>query len=262
MLKAVDTHAHLDFPDFDRDRDDLLAELAQSQVGVINVATDLASVEKVVDLSRRNELIWGAVGLHPTEITSATLTELPKLIERWRVLLTDNPKLVAVGEIGLDYYRDQSRDSANRQIATLRQMLGFSLEVGKPVIFHCREAYGDLTTILKDYPGLKGVVHCFSGSYEQAKQFLELGLKLSFTANITYERNDYLRQTLVRLPLQELMLETDCPFLPLETERGNRNDPRTVLEIAKTVASVKNEDVTKVLAQTTINARNLFGLGR
>jgi TatD DNase family protein len=257
-MKIIDTHAHLDFPDFDPDREQLVEELSAASIGVINPATDRQSIERVDRLSRQHPLIWGALGLHPTDVTASVLTELPSLIEQWQRSFEKNPKLVAVGEVGLDYYH--RADSAPSQKAALRQFLTLAKERRLPVIFHCRDAYGDLVTMLADYPGTRGVIHCFSGTQEQAERFIALGLYISFTNIITYAKNEGLRQTAAALPLEKILVETDAPFLPPEDKRGERNDPRNVAGVAETIARLHNSDLDAIAKQTTINARELFSL--
>src|SRR5579864_9217160 len=160
-MRLIDSHAHLDFPEFDVDRQQLLKELEQKDIGVIDVATDLESIDQVMTLATQQRLVWGALGLHPTAVTSATLTQLPALLDRLQKAFSQNSKLVALGEIGLDYLRAQDTTSAANQKAALRQFLIFAQGQSLPVIFHCREAYGDLLTMLQDYSGIKGVIHCF-----------------------------------------------------------------------------------------------------
>ncbi len=259
-MLAVDTHAHLDFPNFDADRAELIAKLAEEEIGVINIATDFESNQKVVNLARDNDLVWAAVGLHPTEVNPHTLVQLADQLERLKGLVQSNPKVVAIGEIGLDYYREESRRLAKTQKAVLRQFLTIARELNLPVVFHCREAYGDLLMILADYPGTRGVIHCFTGTKDEAEKFLGLGLYISFTATVSYPANDSQRQTVFAVPLDQMFLETDCPFLvPLE-RRGQRNDPRTIFEVARTIAAIKNITEEDVLKATTVNAIKFFGL--
>lgn len=258
-MEWIDTHAHLDFAEFDDDRGKLIKTLADQKIGVINPATDEASVAKIDKLTRENSLVWGAVGLHPTDITSETTTRLPGVLKDWSKMIAANPRLVAVGEVGLDYYH--KRDSAHQQKIALRQMITFAIDHDLPVIFHCRDAYGDLGTILDNYPGLRGVVHCFSGSSTQASQFLEAGLNLSFTCNVTYDKNDELRQVITTTPLEKIMIETDSPFLAPQDRRGERNDPTQVVEVAKVIAAQKKVTIETVARQTTANAQKLFKIG-
>ncbi len=255
-MYLVDTHAHLDFNDFDQDRARLISELSEAKIAVINPATTRSSNARIDQLAGQHPLIWGAVGLHPTEITPETLVELPTLLKEWDERMSRNHKLIAVGEIGLDYFH--RNHTAATQKAALRQMLTFALDRTVPVIFHCRQAYGDLVTILENYPGIRGVVHCFSGTQTQAEQFIGLGLHLSFTNNITYPANDQLRAVVRSIPFDRLMLETDAPFLPPHEQRGRRNDPRNALQVAQTVAILTERSVEAVATQTTTTAQKLF----
>lgn len=259
-MRAIDTHAHLDFPQFDGDRTTLINQLAEEKIGVINIATDFASNQKVVDLANTNDLIWATVGLHPTEVDSDTLANLASQLERLKTLAESNQKVVAIGEVGLDYYRKESMSQAETQKAVLRQFLTLAKELNLPLVFHCRDAYGDLLTILADYPGTRGVMHCFTGTTTEARSFLDLGLYVSFTATVTYPANDTERETIASVPLKRMFLETDCPFLVPQARRGMRNDPRTIFEVAQTIATVKKVSEEEVLKQTTANAIAFFGL--
>ncbi|MEK7548591.1 MAG: TatD family hydrolase, partial [Patescibacteria group bacterium] len=205
-MRVVDCHVHLDFSQFDQDRQSLIELLAAEELFVINIATDLDSIEAVDRLSRENRLIWGAIGLHPCEITANTLIELPAELNRWRHLLNQNPKLVAIGEIGLDYHRLPEAGATSRQRAVLEEMIIFALEVEKPIIFHCRDAYGDLATIISQHSGLRGVVHCFSGNWQEAEAFLELGLYLSLAGNLTYPKSGAIVDVAKRAPLERLLI--------------------------------------------------------
>ncbi len=257
-MRFFDTHAHLDFNHFDADRSAIIATLSNQEIGVLNPATDEASIAEIDRLTRANPLIWGAVGLHPTDITAETLLRLPALIREWKEKIQNNSRLVAVGEIGLDYYHH--KEGASQQKAALRQMLTMADECGLPVIFHCRDAYGDLVTLLEAYPTIRGVIHCFGGSLGQAEQFLSLGLHLSFTCNVTYEKNEELREVIRSTPIERLMIETDSPFLGPADRRGERNDPTNVVKVAEVVAREKQLTVEQVGAQTTATALKLFNI--
>lgn len=259
-MRLVDTHVHLDFPDFAADRAALIAELAKQQIGVINISTSLESIPQVVELANNNPLIWGMIGLHPTDIGPETIPAIPGLVQEWADILQTNHKIVGIGEIGLDYYHDRSTEAASRQKGALKQFLMLAKEQNKPVTFHCRDAYGDLLTILRDYAPIKGVIHCFAGSSEQAKQFVDLGLWLSFTAIITYPKNEALCAVVQQTPLERIMIETDSPFLPPEGKRGQRNDPTAVAVVAQAIAEIKGISMAELAAQTIQNAVGFFGL--
>ena len=257
-MKAIDTHAHLDFSAYDQDRGDVIKKLEVQGIGVINIATDEASLEAVDLLSKDNKLIWGAVGIHPTEVNPKTLVNLSDFIEKLEKLQNNNPKLVAIGEIGLDYFH--SKAHVSNQKAVLTELLNYAKKSDIPVIFHCRDAYGDLLTILKHYPKLRGVIHCYSGTIEQVREYLDMGFYISFTGMLTYKNNNALRETSLEVPMDKLLLETDSPFLAPQTNRGNRNDPMAIIEIAQQHADLRNMPVDDVLKETTNNAVGLFGL--
>jgi TatD DNase family protein len=257
-MRWIDTHAHLDFSVFDHDRETILQELATQGIGVLNPATDEASIVEIDKLTRRSPMLWGALGLHPTDITVELIGRFSELLKHWNELLNANPRLVAIGEIGLDYYH--KNDSAHHQKAALRQMLTFAVERNLPVIFHCRDAYGDLVTLLGDYPKVRGVIHCFSGTLSQAEQFLDLGLHLSFTCNVTYEKNESLREIIRQIPFDRLMIETDSPFLSSSSRRGLRNDPTQVVKVAEVIAQQKGVPLDEVARQTTATAQKLFNI--
>lgn len=259
-MRAIDTHAHLDFPDYDSDREQLIRSLEQQSIGVITIAADLDSNRQTDDLSSRYPLVWGTLGIHPTDVDSATALELPKILDQFTAQIAENPKLVAIGEIGLDYFRDSSHHSAQLQKTVFRALLSYAKEKNLPVSIHCREAFGDTITILRDYPGINGVLHCFNGTAEQAAQLLELGFYISFTGMLTYPKNSDLRSVSARVPLERLLLETDAPFLAPQSRRGERNDSTAILEIAATHAEIRNCAVEKIEQQTTENALRLFGI--
>lgn len=258
-MKAIDTHAHLDFNQFDSDRADVIAKLETEDIGVINISSSLESISQVVELTK-NRLIWGAIGLHPDDITDSTLVGLPSLLDQWALITRDNPKIVAVGEVGLDYYQKNDKALFGQQQTALRSFITFANEKKLPLVFHCREAYGDLLTILHDYPGTRGVVHCFSADQELAEQFLALGLNLSFTAMLSYPKNEYLRAIAKETPLDRIMLETDCPFLPVQEKRGQRNDPWAILRVAEIIAQEKSQPLEEILRFTTQNAQKMFNI--
>lgn len=260
MLRAIDTHAHLDFPNFDSDRDQLVKTLEQEGVGVINIATTVESNNLVDKLTKEYRYVWGALGVHPTEITPETVLNLPSILDHFSQLVSANTKLVAIGEIGLDYHHQTNSNGADRQKAVLRQLLTFAQEKNLPIIVHCRKAYGDMATILGDYHGLRGVIHCFSGSESDAEAFLSLGYSISLAGMITYPANGELRQTSKIIPLDRLLLETDSPFLAPQSARGERNDPRAILEIAKVHAGLRQIEADEVVRQTFENAQHLFGI--
>lgn len=259
----IDTHAHLDFPEFKNEVHQVLGRALQADVKrIINVGVDFESSKRSIDLSRKYPEVYATVGIHPHSANDLDIETKQRLFT-----LATHPKVVAVGEIGLDYYylkrSSQFSKYPNRekQIFCFEQMLDLSIELRLPVIIHCREAKSDLYAILKSYQrDIRGVVHCFSGDWEFAKNIMEIGLSLSFTGNITFKQGTELERIVAEIPLGSMMIETDCPNLAPEPYRGKRNEPAYVVRVAEEIARIKGVSVTEVEKQTTKKATTLFGL--
>ncbi|MFH1092859.1 MAG: TatD family hydrolase [Candidatus Omnitrophota bacterium] len=260
----IDTHCHLDFKQFDADRQDVINRAKEQGIGyIINVAADLKGSVQSLKLAAEYDCIFATAGIHPHYALKTGEDELRQLRE-----LTENKKIVALGEVGLDYYNHEAEHFLiDRKIKLKQQeLLCAFIEIARerqlPIIFHCREAHDDLLAILKD--NLKGrvkaVVHCFSGSKEFLRNCLELGIKVSFTANITYKKADDLRDIVSYVPLEEMFLETDAPFLAPQAKRGKRNEPSYTEYIAQEVARIKKMDAGKVADITTRSARLFFNI--
>ena len=256
----VDSHCHLDFPDYQADFESVLERTKLALEFVVNVGTDLKSSERALELAQQHSFVYAAVGVHPHE--AATLTD--STIDRLRTLAR-NPRVVAIGECGLDYAGfDGAADEAKKveQKSVFTEQLQVAAEAKLPIIIHCREAYDDVLTVLRAQPTpTSGVVHCFLGNSEQAQAFLELGWYLSFTGIITFKNaGEELLKVVRETPLERLLLETDAPFLTPVPYRGKRNEPAYVVEVAKKAAELKGISVEEIDKATTENARTLFGI--
>ena len=256
-MRLVDTHCHLHRAEFDGDRAETLKRAEEAGlVAFLDPATDLASNRRVVETARNHAPVHAAVGVHPhhaAEVTEEALVEL--------AALAADEKVAAVGEIGLDYYRELSPRAVQQE--ALRKQLALAHELNKPVILHCREAFPDLFAILREClkPPIRGVLHCFSGDWEAAREGLELGLYLSFAGNLTFPKSEPLRAVAADVPFDRVLLETDAPFLAPQTHRGKRNEPALLRTLVSTWAKLRDlseEDVARV---TTANAHHLFGIG-
>lgn len=252
-MRLFDTHAHLDFPQFDGDRSLILSTMREKNVFAINVGVDLQTSAASLKLSQENPHIFPACGIHPHEAKHATPEALAKLVE----LLKNGA--VAVGECGLDFYRNLSPKEA--QIAAFRAQLRIAKELDLPVILHERAAWAEFVAILREEGPVRGVVHAFSGDLLRAQEALSLGLFLGIGGPVTYPKNEALREALQRIPLSRILLETDAPYLPPQAFRGQRNDPLKVRWVAEKVAQVKGLSVEEVAEATFVNAQKLFGLG-
>ncbi len=251
----IDTHCHLDFPDFDSDREIVLNNAKSAGVAaIINVASSLNGSRNAVSLAETNESLFASVGIHPHDSKDYSDLLLPEI-----ETLAGQRKVVAIGEVGLDFYRNLSKASV--QIEVFEKFITLSETKKLPLIVHSRLAQEQTLAILKNHPKLKStgvVIHCFSGDADFLKKCLDEGFFVSFTCNITYKKADAIRQVVNLVPLDRMFLETDAPYLSPEGKRGRRNEPANVAEAAREVARIKQEDFEKVCGQTTQNAKKFF----
>lgn len=256
----IDTHCHLNFPDF---KNEVSAVIGRARdVGVekmINVGIDVETSKSSIDLARRYPEIYATCGIHPHCAKELDIESKGRLIS-----FSNHEKVIAIGEVGLDYYYlKRSSKYANypnrsEQIFCFEQMLDLALETNLPAVVHSREAEADTLSILKTYKGqLRAVVHCFSGDYNFAEKILDMGFTVSFTGNITYN-NAMAWEAIEKLPLGSMMIETDAPYLAPEVYRGKRNEPAYVVEVAKKIAEIKKISLAEVERETTKKATKFF----
>ncbi|MDP3900030.1 MAG: TatD family hydrolase [bacterium] len=286
-FQLIDTHCHLNFQAYTKDVDAVIRRALDQKISLIIPATELKSSKRAVEIARKYEAgVYAAVGLHPVHLQDSEFEEEGKKIkmkgERFDYdsyqRLAQSGKVVAIGEIGLDYHylpigqtglpEDKTKVRQNQQLQqfTFLQQLELANDIGKPAIIHCRDAHDDVLKLIKDFysrkpsrsGALKGVMHCFSGDWELAWQYFDLGFLISFTGLITFNNSwdDLLR----KVPLNKIMIETDSPFMAPATQRGKRNEPSYVVEVAKKIAELKNITVESVAKATTQNAQALFGI--
>ena len=248
-----DTHAHINDPVFDEDRDAVLRSLKEKGVGlVMNPGCSLENSLQAIDLANTYDFMYAAVGTHPDtadEVDDA-------VIDRYRTLCLENPKVKAIGEIGLDYYYETiPRDIQQR---AFRLQMDLARELKLPVIVHERNAHDDGMRIVKEYPDVTGVFHCYSGSAEMARQLVDMGWFIGFTGVLTFKNARKAVETAERIPLERIVLETDCPFMAPEPFRGKRNDPGYLYRMAQRLAEIRGISVEEVTAITTENAKRLY----
>ncbi|MBI4133808.1 MAG: TatD family hydrolase [Candidatus Terrybacteria bacterium] len=279
----VDIHAHVQFSAFREDADEVIRRAIEAGVKMIAPSSEIRTARRAIDYAEKYpDDIWAAVGLHPIHLKAVRFDgggEDSPAFEtygarydeaEWRPL-AEHPRTVALGEVGLDYVDRLlvSEEDRALQEATYRQQLDLALELKKPVIQHCRsgpvagkprDAHDDALAILADYipRGLRGVAHCYSGTLEQARRYLELGFSLSFTGLITY--NAAWDEVIREAPLEHVMVETDIPYMTPVPHRGKRNEPTYVRYVAEHIAGLKGVSAEEVAAQTTENAKRLFAL--
>ena len=253
----IDAHAHLDFPEYKSDLESVLSRAKDADVGcIINVGTSINSSEKSVTLANRFNNIYASIGIHPHDASKVS-------VENWQILerLVKDQKVVAIGETGLDYYRNRSPHEDQQRI--FHKHLALAKANNLPVIIHSRDASDDCLRILDKHKNgtLKGVVHCFSGTKETAKKCIELGLYISFAGPITFSNADKLREVAKSVPIERLLLETDSPFLSPQPKRGERNEPSYLSFIIPVLADIYGLSVNDIKRITTFNAYKLFGIG-
>ena len=248
-----DTHAHLDDRAFDGDRAELLASLPDRGLElVMNPGCSLASSRNVVKLAAEYDCLYGAVGSHPDvadEVDAA-------VIEEYRALCKLNPKIKAIGEIGLDYhYEDIPRDI---QLRAFRMQMELARELDLPVIVHERDAHEDGMAVIREFPEVTGVFHCYSGSAEMARQLVEKGWYIGFTGVLTFKNARKAVEVAASIPLDRIVLETDCPYMAPEPFRGKRNDPGKLYRMAEKLAEIRGLTVEEIHAITLENGKRLY----
>lgn len=260
-MNLIDSHAHVDVSDYDADRDDMLRRAQEAGVGTILAIGNGPELEKLgaaVLFAEAHDWIYASAGIHPHEAKLATDAHYLEL-ER----LARHPRVVAWGEIGLDYHYDHSPRNVQQRV--FGDQLELASSARRPVIIHCREAWPDCLKILAEAwrsSGLGGIFHCFTGTLAESRQGIEMGFLISFAGNVTYPKAQNLREVAREIPLDRLLIETDSPFLAPQPHRGRRNEPAYVVEVARTIANVRNLPPSEVAEATSANFRRFFGLNR
>jgi len=280
--KLIDTHAHINFSPYKDDGDEVIKRTLKENVWFINVSSQYSTSQRSIKYAEKyKQGVYAAVGLHPIHVNKGGFeTEYDGTIserefeefdlDKYKKLLK-NPKVVALGEIGLDYFEDITEEAKENQKQVFMQQLDLARQMDKPVVIHCRKAYNDLLDLLEMFnfgcancsmscaPNkLRGVIHCFMGRWSQAEKFLEMGFHISFNGLITYAR-DY-DKVIKNIPLDRILIETDSPYLTPVPHREERNEPLHVKYVAKKIAEIKELKYSEVAKQTTKNARELFGI--
>ena len=250
-----DTHAHLDDRAFDADRAELLSTLPQHGLAlVMNPGCSLASSRNVDKLTREYDYIYGAVGSHPDVCDEVT----EEVLEEYRQLCRENPKIKAIGEIGLDYhYEEIPRDVQQR---AFRMQMALAAELNLPVIVHDRDAHGDSMAIVEEFPEVTGVFHCYSGSVEMAQWLVDRGWYIGFTGVLTFKNARKAVEVAQAIPLERIVLETDCPYMAPEPFRGKRNDPGKLYRMAQRLAELRGYTEDEIRAITLENGKRLYGI--
>lgn len=255
--RLIDTHSHPQLPQYDKDRGEVIERAAEKSIGIICVGTDMETSRQAIALAEAYEGMWATVGVHPNDIEATfQKKELEDMLSHSRV--------VAVGETGLDYYRTKDPGDQEKQRERLATQLDMAVRNDLPVIIHCREAHDDMLEMLTALAELdrtneavrRGVIHSYTGTWVQAQRYAQLGYLIGLNGIITFAR-DY-DETIINMPIENILLETDAPYLSPIPHRGKRNEPLYIEEVALKVAELKRLDVTDVEKVTTSNALRLF----
>lgn len=251
-IKLIDSHCHIDNEKFDEDRDEVLERIKENLEFAVNIGYDLNSSKKSIELSEKYDFIYAVVGVHPTDITGYN-DELEEKIEE----LAGNPKVLAVGEIGLDYH--WMTEPKEKQQEVFRKQIEIARRVGKPIVVHTREATRDTLDILKEYPDVRGILHCYPGSFESAEEIMD-NYYFGVGGVLTFKNSKKLKETVEKLPMDRIIVETDCPYLTPEPYRGKRNEPIYVEYVAQKIAEIKGisyEEVVRISNENTKKAYNI-----
>lgn len=262
----IDSHAHLNFDDFKKDYQQIISDCRQGDVWMINVGAQLQTSRRAVEIAEEYQTgIFAAIGLHPIHISGSSFHPEAFHIDDYRALLNNSKKIVGIGETGLDFFH--SVDNIENQKKVFVKHINLAKEFDLPLIIHSRnskngnqDAYSEILEILKRENFKKGVIHCFGGKVKQALDFLDLGFYVGFTGVITFDKTGLLAEVVKSLPLEAILVETDCPYLAPAPHRGERNRPEYVEFVAKKIAEIKEVDYNKIKQQTAANTIKLFNL--
>jgi TatD DNase family protein len=260
----IDTHAHLDYTDYDTDRAEVIARATEAGVTeIISIGTRLDSSTRAVELAENFPNIWATVGIHPSEVDEAP----DDVVDHLR-RLAQSPRVVALGEIGLDYHHlpeDPTAIEANkkRQAVLFRQQLSLAVELNLNAVIHQRDSWDDTLNILREFTGaVRGVFHCFGGTLEQAQEVIALGHLISFTGIVTFKNARQVQVTAQNVAFDQFMVETDCPYLAPVPDRGKRCEPAHTRRVAEQIAQLRGVSLEEIGARTTETARGFFRFAR
>lgn len=255
MALIFDSHAHYDDAQFDEDRDRLLTSLHLNQVeAILNMSSDYSSIKTTVELTQTYEFIYGAIGIHPEHADQFNDDVKKEMFELFK-----NPKIRAIGEVGLDYYWD-SNPSREIQINTLRAQYDMARTLGVPVILHDREAHEDIMKVAKEYKDVVSVFHSYSGSVEMAKEIIAIGGYIGISGVVTFKNARKLPEVVAEIPLNKMLIETDAPYMAPVPFRGKRNQSDYLKSVVERIAEIRNLSVDEVMEATNFNAKTLLSL--
>lgn len=252
----IDSHAHLNDERFDVDREELIKNLEKNGIEIVlNIGYDLESSKSSVEMAKKYSMIYAAIGTHPHDVKDMT----EETLDIYKSLASED-KVLAIGEIGLDYHYDNS--PRDLQKIWFREQIRLAKSLDLPYIVHDREAHGDIYNIMKEelHSGARGILHCYSGDVELAREFIKMGFLISLAGPLTFKNSKTTKRVALEIPLEHLLIETDAPYLAPEPFRGKRNEPAYVRYVAEEIAKIKNIDYEEVIRETNSNFKKMFGL--
>lgn len=281
MLRIIDAHSHINFNAYKNDAEEVIARAAERGIGMLAVGSQIDTSRRAVDYAGTHEGIWAVVGLHPTHLFPGHVEEdETSFLSRaevfdpaaYEALVKSSVKVVGIGECGLDYYRIPEgktvEDVRTYQLQVLRQHFDLALKMDLPVMIHCREAHDDVAALIEEYAErgtpVRGDIHCFTGTPAEAERYVAAGFYVSFTGIVTFPAKKggaNLDASILAVPADRILVETDAPYLAPIPHRGKRNEPAYVEDVAKYIAGVRGMDAEEFMAQTVENMRRLFGIG-
>ena len=253
-MNFVDSHAHLHFPEFQVDFNQVVERARQAGVRFfVNVGTDLESSKQAIAIAESHDFVYATVGIHPHDVKDATPEDMCRLAG-----LAKHPKVVAIGEVGLDFFRNLSPEEVQRKFIV--QFFEMAKQANLPLVLHIREAYEAMIELLKANfkPPIRAVSHCFSGTHEMMEKLVKLGLFISFAGPVSYKKNDALREAARKCPEDRILIETDAPFLAPQAHRGKRNEPVFMIETARLIAELRGISLERLGQITSRNSEILF----
>lgn len=254
-----DSHAHYDNPRFNKDRHEILSKMPENKVDyIVNAAADIASSNEGIQLAQEYPFLYAAVGVHPHNVDALKKQDEGREVLETLEKLAKQPKVVAIGEMGLDYYYEHSPREVQRVWFTRQMELAKHLEL--PIIVHSRDAAQETFDMVRDSGIRKGVVHCYSGSAQMAKAYVKMGFYIGIGGTVTFDNARRPKEVVEAVPLESILIETDCPYLTPVPHRGKRNDSTYLTHIAQKIAQIKNISIEEVAKVTTENAKSLFGI--
>lgn len=253
----IDTHSHIQLDDYQANRDEVLERARAANVAMVAVGVDIPSSQAAIDLAKAHDDVYATVGLHPHDAANEKGEIAADDMKALTQLAKDN-QVVAIGECGLDFYYNNSPKAA--QVDIFRQQIELALQLDRPMVWHVRDAFEDFFAIIDDYPAVRGIVHCFTGTQAEMQAAVDRSFYIAYNGIMTFTKDEAQLEALQATPLDRMVLETDCPWLSPKSHRGRPNEPAYIVETAQFIADLRNHNYEAFCAATTKNAQTILGI--